>query len=340
MSGSTEEDLSSARGANPLFIQHVSEADIDWIVCTELNSNPRFRDWLGETIFGLAPLVHEGAWRSVCDPILGESDVVWAFRAADGRSRMVLIENKIHAGAQPCQSERYAERAQLYVQSNYCSEFKTVLLSPNGYTSTDSDKYERHLSYENVQRWFESEDGERSKYFAALFRAAIEKRIHTGPQVIDAEVTEFRKSYFAYFREFFQDRPDVTMQPPKDSWKGEVWFHIRSTRLPHGAYVSHKSPMGFVDLTFPNTDAHRLKTAESMLDDGMTIQQTSKSAAIRLSVPEIRQFSDFQLERCNVGQAFTAVRKLLDFYDRQRSQLEPLLSNPNTEASVTADVAR
>jgi hypothetical protein len=122
------------------FAQSVSEADIDWILCLELNANPRFRSWFGTLIFGFEPL-HIRAWRSVCDPLLGESDLLWLVSSPDRSRRVALIENKINALAQPNQYERYVLRGNQYRDQGHCVEYRIVLISPLAYRSEDSDNY-------------------------------------------------------------------------------------------------------------------------------------------------------------------------------------------------------
>jgi hypothetical protein len=146
-------------------------------------------------------------------------------------------------------------------------------------------------------------------------------------------MTTFRRDYYDAFTEFFRDQLQfLRIRPPKDDY-GDPWFVIWSTLLPKGAYVNHKSTAGVVDLTFPNTDAQRLKkypNIESILETGMTIEQTHKSAAIRLLVSKIEDFRSFNNQKAIVEEAFAAVRKLLDFYSRERSSLDAALANAST----------
>jgi hypothetical protein len=123
-------------------------------------------------------------------------------------------------------------------------------------------------------------------------------------------MTAFRKCYYGCFEEFFADqRRDVVMRSPAQVWKGETWFRIKSRLLPRGAYINHKSEAGYVDLTFPNTTAALLNAAEPYLEDGMGIAQTNRSAAIRLAVPKIDDFNDFERERLKVEEALVCARR-------------------------------
>ncbi len=85
-----------------IFRQSVSEADIDWLLCVELNASGEFRDWLADRLFkGSGKVSHCRAWRSVSTSE-GESDLLWLVNTAKGKV-LGMVENKIKAGAQPDQ---------------------------------------------------------------------------------------------------------------------------------------------------------------------------------------------------------------------------------------------
>jgi hypothetical protein len=68
------------------------------------------------------------------------------------------------------------------------------------------------------------------------------------------------------------------------------------------------------------------------LEEGITIEQTGKSAAIRLKVCKIDQFSDFNSEEDKVKEALSSARRLLTFYIRERARLESALKSAATVA--------
>jgi hypothetical protein len=305
------------------FIQTVCEADIDWILCIELNSNPQFRQWLGETFLSFESLAHERAWRSVCDSELGESDLVWQFRDLNGKSYLALFEDKIHAGPQPLQHERYVERGRRYAQKHECDDFRVVLVSPEGYTSSESGLYEHRINYEELRDWFKRSEGERAEFMAALFQAGIDKFHRNGVQVVDQEVTAFRQAYSTYCERVCKDSClDIEPDRPRPAYWGDTWFTFRRGFLRNGVYINHKAPWGFVDLTFPNTNVENLSFFQPELPAGMTIHQTGKSSAIRLVVPKIERFDDFAREQPKVVEALSAVRTLLGFYAEEHERLE------------------
>ena len=81
-----------------LFIEAVSERDIDLLLLEELVSSPVFRKWLVDKVYQddqpAGQLV--GVWHSVSRDSLGESDLVYVEQDEEGR-RAILIENKIDA---------------------------------------------------------------------------------------------------------------------------------------------------------------------------------------------------------------------------------------------------
>ena len=60
-----------------IFRQTVSEGDIDWLFCVELNSSKSFRKFIGSIVFPeINDFEHIQSWRSVSNSI-GESDLIW-----------------------------------------------------------------------------------------------------------------------------------------------------------------------------------------------------------------------------------------------------------------------
>jgi hypothetical protein len=106
-----------------------------------------------------------------------------------------------------------------------------------------------------------------------------------------------------------------------------------SRKLPSRKLPGNFDPGNF-DLTFPYTNASSLTDIESILEAGMKIEQTHKSAAIRVAVPKIEDFRYFEHERTKVAEAFSAVTRLLRFYVRECLRLKPILEGARTAAST------
>ena len=101
--------------------------------------------------------------------------------------------------------------------------------------------------------------------------------------------------------------------------------------MPKWTYVSLKGDRGLMDLTFSNTTAHVFaERVQHLLVEDMSIHQTSASAAIRLEV------SGFQVTEGEEGiqkarEAFKACARLIEFYRKNRSDLDPAaqIATPN-----------
>jgi hypothetical protein len=193
------------------------------------------------------------------------------------------------------------------------------------------------VELEQIRAWFASNDSGRTEFKVGVVDSGIEKAKITGVKVVDWGMTDLRSSYYEAFREFFRDQlQDVEMRPRTEDY-GDVWFKIYSpSLLPKGAYINHKSSHGFVNLTFPYTDAERPKNEpilESILEPDIEIEPTGKSAAIRILVPPKEDFRCFDDQRVSVKRAFSAAQRLLDFYTREPLRLEPALLDARTAAN-------
>jgi hypothetical protein len=190
------------------FRQYVSEFEIDWLICLELNGNAAFRTWLASRLFSF-PIEHVRAYRSIVHGNLGESDLIWIVDGPNHVRQMALIENKIDAVAQHRQHERYELRGEEYRTNGICGDFKTALIAPRNYHSHDADCYNIRIDYEDVHDWFGAQTDERSAYIASLFKAAIEKRIYQLPP--DPAISAFRRGIWELAQREF---PDIGLQEP------------------------------------------------------------------------------------------------------------------------------
>ena len=315
----------------------VREIHIDFLLEEEFRANPSFLEQFiraGRKDRN-GPFRVESVRRSVADA-LGEADLIIVYSRCDGDNERIaiLIEDKVRAPFQPNQADRYRQRGECGKGHEWC-DYWTCLVAPKSYVrGSAGDGFDSAITLEEIKQWIAASEPERHRFKAGVIEEAIQKAERTGAQQIDEAVTRFRELYYKYFKEFFADhRQHVDMRPPAPSWKGETWFRITSRVLQKGAYIHHKAPNACVDLTFPNTTAVFLKAAQPFLEEGMTIEQTGKSAAIRLAVRPIMQFRDFEQERSKVEEALASARRLLSFYEREHARLDPVLTNA---ASVPA----
>lgn len=338
----------------------VKERHIDFLLQEELAVNPTFlRKFLRAAAQSFAATFPQGdgtndfieaalqpetrikavrVKHSVLDAY-GEADLVVLYRLEGTNKHVaILIEDKIHAPFQQRQAERYKQRGQSgEAPPRRWDHHWTCLVAPKCYVRKGHG-FDASVELEQIREWFASDDVGRKDFKVGVVDLAIKKASITGVKVVDPIMTAFRACYYEAFVEFFRHQlQSLRTRPPKEDY-GDPWFVIWSTLLPKGAYVNHKSTAGVVDLTFPNTDAQRLKkypNIESILETGMTIEQTHKSAAIRIVVSKIEDFRCFYDQKAIVEGAFEAVQKLIDFYTRERASLDLALANAKTTSSST-----
>ncbi|WP_264877410.1 hypothetical protein [Vibrio agarivorans] len=157
-------------------LQSVSERDIDLLVLEELNVSPSFADWfvcrVREELIKTNTI---GAWHSVVDPVLGESDLVYIYQSEDMSSQAILVENKIDAIAQPMQGERYRNRGNKGVEEGQWQDYRTCIIAPKAYIDRNSEPYDSSISYEEIMAYFMGQGDQRSVYRAQTMRDAVDK---------------------------------------------------------------------------------------------------------------------------------------------------------------------
>lgn len=293
------------------FRHSVSESDIDWIICIELNSNGELRDWLAGQLFGF-DVRHVEAWRSVADPRLGESDLLWLVEDGHAQKHLTLIENKIGAQAQPSQCERYVLRGQQYSADGVCDEFRTAIIAPAKYSSADSNDYDHRIDYELLQNWFQENcPGERGTFVARLLEAAVTKASFAAPP--DPEITAFRRSIWELAQVEF---PELGLDQPaagREYWVEQKYegFYIKYKMKGSVAKGYHQSVVD-LELAGRAGDVEQLRIAldSELAGISASVQPTGKSAAIRIEVPCIKPP---QFDEAAVRAALQAWQKLLSW---------------------------
>ena len=130
-------------------IKSVAERDVDLLLLEEINVNPEFSAWF---LSKSCPESHNsecvGAWHSVSDPELGESDLIILYK----NGLAILVENKIDAPAQPRQGSRYQERGKKGIEEGNWKSFRTCMIAPKSYLlrSSGSQNYDSSISYEEI----------------------------------------------------------------------------------------------------------------------------------------------------------------------------------------------
>lgn len=296
-----------------IFRQTVSEADIDWLFCIELNSSESFRRWVGKSLFpNLKSFQHVRAWRSVSNS-QGESDLIWVVDDLESGRHMALIENKINAVAQPEQYQRYVERGKGYIEDEIAQEIVIALLSPAKYRSMDSGSYPINITYESVVEWLKSQGNERFDYLRSIYEAAIEKRISANP--VDEEIFNFRMQIWTLANDEF---PELKVPHP-GAGGGDYWVFMRHTGYTL-IYKTFRKNFKFTDSVIDLELAGRGEHVEALKQEyehylnntEIEVVQTEKSASFRVNVPTIEP-PMYEEEKVRV--ALKAASSLKEWWD-------------------------
>ena len=311
-----------------MAVERKYERDIDLLLAEEFEVSPPFASWfLGRTkkFAGIQANVSK-VWVSKADST-GESDLVVLFNEVGTDRRFALhIEDKVNAPLQPDQVARYRLRAEKAIRVGDYSDYEVVLCSPKGYCPEHRMEmgFDSCVSYEEIGELLKPTDPEdrRGKYRANFVLTATVRADTIWKREIDALTDKF---WEAGYRIALSEFPDLEMKRPKNA-KGQTWVVFRPLELPtqpRWIYVLLKGGLGFVDLTFTGTLARLFfPTARPLLEDGMEIHQTGKSAAIRIEVDRFEITEPDEAAMRKVRAAFAACVKLIRFYRNNREILD------------------
>lgn len=319
-----------------IAIAGVSERDIDLLLLEEFQSSASFQIWFVAQTLG--PTVslgrYVGAERSVTHSI-GESDLEVTFIDEGNCQTRLMIENKVAAGLQPLQAERYLKRGHEYVALGKCTAFHTVVVAPSRYFGSSEAKkgFGYKITYEQILTWFQqqAELGERRHYKVALLKSAIEKGTLGYQPVEDALTTDF---WHAYWLLSLERAPELEMKEPKRKPSGSGFVPFRPTKLPRGIDIVHKMNHGFVDLQLRGMGKninHARTVLKPFLEEGMTVASAAGSAAIRYNVPRLKPFASMKAQEQDARAAIDKAMELLAWFQKHA----PLLTTMRAEfASV------
>lgn len=302
------------------FVASVAERDLDFVLVEELSVNDEFCDWFTSRLYQKPVFASSlGAWHSVTDASLGETDVLYMFKSDDDGRIAILIENKIDAGVQPKQAERYQQRGEKGEQAKDWDDFMTCLVAPSQYLNgeTQSSGYDSQISYEELMSFFVSRRRRDSRYLfkARLIREAIDKHRRGYQAEISPEMTEFVKNYCAYA---LQISPSCGVQEAKPRPAGSTWVLFRPAGLPSEVSLYHQLTRGLAKLLIAGAadrvDALRLRF-EPFLAEGVEFGTAGKSLSLSISVPKIDPLThSLKQEEAHVREGIAAIDRLATIY--------------------------
>ena len=291
----------------------VSEHDMDMLFLEEFVCSNEFLKIFTDEI-GVSNATVVSIHASKTDAYLGESDMTVIIES-NGERIGLLIEDKIDAIAMPKQADRYTLRGQKGIDQGDYQCFFVFIIAPKKYLSLNSEaqKYSYKVEYERILSYFEKLNDARSNFKIQQIQQAIEKQKRGYQVEMDSSVTEFWKKYNEYQKTCY---PDVMF-----IYNGEVkganatWPRFRTTV--DGLYILHKTEFGYVDMTFEGC-ATKVVEVESLLSnavrdyfrEGFSVHKTSKSAAIRITVPILDLHQPFETQHQKVEICLNAVQKM------------------------------
>lgn len=309
-----------------ISVSSVSERDIDLLLLEEFVANREFQSWFVRQVAEIAPEIEAclAARRSVTQSN-GESDLEILFQVARGRRLLLMVENKIAAGFQPMQAERYRSRGARYVEQGDCDRTLTIITAPECYfgESESCKGFDARITYETLLGWFGKAGslGERRAYYKqAILQAAIDKSRLGYQPVEDAVATGFWRFYWEIAQAI---APELRMVEPGGKPAGSTFIYFKAGGLPNGSRIVHKLSgtkglaTGFVDLQLPGMGERTPgldRALQSFLEKDMTVVRASNSAAIRLEVPTLDPNKEAALQIDDIKFGLAAAQRLLAWF--------------------------
>lgn len=307
------------------------ERDVDLLLAEEIVVSPPFAKWLKcQTSFAdrEAEIVDVFVSRS---DATGELDVVAIFEESNAAQRFaLLIEDKIDAPLQPDQEYRYRLRAQREIDRGDYQAYEVILCAPSAYAAAHPQTagFDRIISYEAIAAFLRDIDPTpRGQYRSNFIATATMRNANTWTRVSDEVTNSFwDAAYRMGTAEFL-----ILELKPLNLTKNSTWITIRPRDLPttpQWTYVSLKGDRGYIDLTFTGSSAAAFfEDVSALLEPGMSIHQTGKSAAIRIEVEGFKTHEPLPTGIPKVRQAFAAAANLISFYRNHRLRLDQAAKN-------------
>ena len=257
-----------------LLVEAIQERDIDLIILEELNVNNNFCEWIINEMNFPRLIENIGAWRSISDFGLGETDILFSYNSKDKRI-YILIENKLGASFQDKQYERYIKRAENYIKNGDCDLAFVILTAPKMYCENQNE-FENFLTYEQIASRFEFIGTKRSLFKGKLLNIASEKLRRGYKPVNSLPVQKFWHSYWKFKKENF---PNLRMKKPGIVPANSDWPMLYDDNLNEIVFY-HKLAQGNVDATFKGFPIEtEIKIKENLPNDAIFVKH-NKSFSI------------------------------------------------------------
>jgi len=267
---------------------YIAERDVDLLILEELLVSQSFSNWFVSMVFSQDIYANTiGAWHSVCDSTLGESDLIYKFESVSGLHQAILIENKISADAQLEQAVRYKKRGEKGTENGDWSSFKTCLLAPQRYLDQNSELYDCEISYEQVIGYFNSQSDLRSKYRASFLSEGVEKNRRGYQSVVCERMTSFAKSYLEFVS---AHHPELNPEKAKPRAAGHTWIHFSPLKNEPNTKIVHQISGNVIKIMYLD----QIERYDEIVDKfkqfqkhGLVVKRSSKSVIVEAKAPTI-----------------------------------------------------
>lgn len=310
-------DFLTKKQQNFSIIETILERDIDFLLLEELNTNFKFTEWFYQrtSIGNLKINKHFEAYHSVSEED-GESDLILIIRNSHMERFALLIENKIDSPPRFEQGIRYKNRGANGVTHGGWKKFETLIVAPKKYLETGKDiqNYESKISYEEIIEWFKINNLNKYRFKIEMLKTAISKQNNRTSQKINLKVTEFLKKYKDEANNIYGQ--DLSMKDIQGVPSNSNWIYFNNPSIGKNKKLIHKAAGGMVDLQI-NSKANELdkyiNQYSNLLNQNykMEFQITGKSLSLRVRVPTIDLFEEFDNQLMQVKEGHKAAFRLL-----------------------------
>lgn len=299
---------------NLLPIEAIQERDIDLILLEELNVDNTFSEWLINEMNFPKLTKNLGAWRSITDFGLGETDVLFSYKS-DNKQIYILIENKLDASFQDKQYERYLKRADKYMKNGDCDLAFVILIAPKMYCDNQNE-FENFITYEQIADRLKFIGNKRYLFKRQLFKIALEKLRRGYKPINSLPVQKFWHSYWKFKEENF---PNLRMKKPGIVPANSDWPMLYDANL-KGITFYHKLAQGNVDATFNGFQIEtELKVKENLPKNAIFVKH-NKSFSIRYFSGKCDRMKDFETQKENVRKGLENLEKLRKWLNENKNK--------------------
>ena len=120
---------------------------------------------------------------------------------------------------------------------------------------------------------------------------------------------------------------------------GALWFRYRVPELGSYYYIIHKMNKGVLDLQLSGRAGDEFALApqlEPILPEGMSVARTSKSLALRVSVPVLMPNLPFEEQREALTAALLSAENFLKWIRENRVNLQKVLGQEDSPQTVAS----